>query len=356
MDRDVEGFLSVRPQSARHLVRSPAAARALKNPVHLPPAAETDPIQLNVEITSRCNLSCGHCARSRLKRPGKDMDRDAFCCLLDLMPNTLRVTLVGLGEPTLHPQVVDFVAIAARRGHRVGLVTNAMALDRTLSRQLIAAGVGSLAFSLDSVNADLLARVRPGSDLDRIVGNIEGFVQAAGGKIPTSVFTAVSRQTVGHLPELAGGVAGLGVDAWMLSDLNFQWNRSETLRDSWTPAHEETVGNAVKRAFSNSLPAVSVRGIEELGLATRYRDFLITSPRMLGRRSRAHRWCLSPWQTLPVNVDGSATVCDCRPRALLGNLFEHSFSDIWNGAPMQSHRRRMHSAAPPADCLACPRF
>lgn len=356
MDGEVEAFAVTRPHSAHHLVRSPAALRALRKPVNFTSAARTDPIHLNIEITSRCNLFCEHCARSHLKRPAKDMGREVFRYLLDLMPNTYKVTLVGLGEPTLHPQLVEFVASASRRGHRVGIVTNAMNLDRYLSRKLIAAGLCGLTFSLDSVDADLVHRVRQGSDIERIIENIEGFVQMAAGKVPTAVFTAVSQQTVRHLPELATLVSGLGVNAWMLSDLNFRWNQFQTLRENWTPVDQKTTGSALKLAFAKALPVLSVRGLEEIGLPRRFKDFLIISPVSLGRLSGTHRWCLSPWQTLPVDVDGNASICDCLPHVSLGNLLERGFSDIWNGTTMRSHRRLMRSASPPADCLACPRF
>lgn len=357
VDGDVAAFLSVRPHSTGHLVSSPASSRALGHPVRLEPVVETDPIQLNIEITSRCNLACRHCARSlHRSRPGKDMDAALFESLLDLLPNTFKVVLVGLGEPTLHPGLVDFVALAAQRGHRVGLVTNAMSLEKSLSRRLVSAGLGGLTVSLDSAEADLAAQARPGSDIGVIIANIKDFVQVAGGKFPTAVFTAVSAQTVHRLPSLAATVADLGIKAWMLTDLNFQWNQSESLWWNWTREHRQSIGRAVRLAFSHALPVLSVRGIEEVGLARRYGDFLITAPADLGRRSKTRKWCLSPWQTLPVDVEGNVTICDCRPHVSLGNLMDTSFAGIWNGDAMQSHRRAMCSEAPPADCLACPRF
>jgi len=91
-------------------------------------------------------------------------------------------------------------------------------------------------------------------------------------------------------------------------------------------------------------------------LTRRYADFLLTAPASLQSRSKSHRWCLSPWQTLPVDVDGNVTICDCRPQAMLGNLLEEPFTGIWNGTAMQTHRRLMRSQTPPADCLACPRY
>ncbi len=355
-DPNAARYLAANRPSSRHLLASPAASRVLNRTVHFGTVAATEPLQLNIEITSRCDLACGHCARSRKKGSGKDMDLKAFEYLLDLLPNTFKVTLVGLGEPTLHAQLPDFIHQASRRGHLVSLVTNAMQLEKNLSRQIIAAGIGSITFSLDSVDPEQVSRVRKNSDISRIIKNIRDFISIAGEKTPAAVFTAVSKHTAGRLPALAVAVAGLGVKAWMLSDLNFKWNQDSSLRQNWTRSYRRDVGLAIKEAFSRSLPVLSVRAIEELGLDRRYTDFLLTSPTNLQQRSESHTWCLSPWQTLPVDVDGNALACDCRPDMVLGNVLEAPFTAIWNGSLMRSLRRRMRSADPPADCLACPRF
>ena len=339
-----------------HLSRSPAALHLLGRPIPFASKTETDPLQINIEITSRCNLGCGHCARSVHKRSGKDMELSAFAYLLDLVPNSFKVVLVGLGEPTLHPQLPELVTLAAQRGHRVGLVTNAMSLDGNLGRQLIAAGLKAITFSLDSVDASVASRVRQGTDIDRIIHNIREFMGLAGNSISSAIFTALSTCTVPHLPELAGAVADLGVQAWMLSDMNFEWNRPISLWENWHPAIAGHIGRALHTAFTRHLPVLSVRGLEALAMEHCFKDFLLTLPAEVKRRAKSHQWCLSPWQTLPVDVDGNVAICDCQPHHIIGNLHEHAFSAIWNGPPMQRHRQGMRSQNPPEACLVCPRF
>jgi MoaA/NifB/PqqE/SkfB family radical SAM enzyme len=317
---------------------------------------KNDPIQLNIEITTHCNLACGHCARSFRSPAQKHMDPAQFEYILDLMPNTFKVVLVGLGEPTLHPQLVDMVALATRKGHRVGMVTNAMCLEKKLSRRLITAGLRFLTFSLDSVDATTVSRVRPGSHINRILKNIRAFMEIGGKTVQTAVFTAVSMDTVFDLPSLADAVAVLGVDAWMLSDLNFKSNQAKSQWKNWEKVNQKAIGDAIRLAFSRSLPVLSVYGLEALGLKHRYTDYLILRPAGLGQRAATHHGCQSPWQTLPLDVNSVATTCDCRPHASLGSLLSQPFSSIWNGDLMKEHRRRMRSQTPPEDCLGCPRF
>jgi radical SAM protein with 4Fe4S-binding SPASM domain len=320
--------------------------------------AEIEPVFANIEITTRCNLSCAHCARSFVKTPGEDMPLERFRQVLSLLPHAYRVTLVGLGEPLLHPRIADLVAEAASRGRRVGLVTNAMLLDRDQARALLAAGLHSIAFSIDAPDQELASEIRPGTDLERVIGNIRSFLEVMKETRPisTAVFTAVSTKTVPRLEELMDVIAGLGVHVLMMSDLNFEENQAKTL---WKNADAGTAGmvrKAVARAFSKKLPVLSVHGLEEFGLSARYDKFLLIPPDSLYQRSTKRRWCCSPWQTVPVNVRGDVTVCDCQPEAVAGNILSEPFSDIWNGEAMKRYRRQMQSPDPPKKCLLCPRF
>ncbi len=356
LEPGVQIYIETDPTRARHLSNSPAAMRAQGADFIFAPGIATDPIQLNIEITSRCNLTCHHCARARRRRSGKDMDLGVFEYLLDLMPNTYKVMMVGLGEPTLHPRVASFVAEATARGHHIGMVTNAMALDKALSKRLVRAGLRSITFSLDCVDDAMAAAVRGGSDVARIRANIDGFIDQSAGSIPAAVFSAVSANTIDHLPKVAEVVAQLGVKAWMVSDLNFEANRKASISKNWCDGFRDSIGRAIKTAYRHQVPILSVRGIEELGLTSRYHGFLLTSPAELGRRSVKHRWCLSPWQTLPVDVNGNVTFCDCQPEAVVGNLIKDGMSEIWNGRVMQARRRSMLSDRPPRACRICPRF
>jgi radical SAM protein with 4Fe4S-binding SPASM domain len=79
-------------------------------------------------------------------------------------------------------------------------------------------------------------------------------------------------------------------------------------------------------------------------------------PAQLYQRSATHTWCFSPWQTMPVDVEGNVTLCDCQPDYVIGNLFQSPFSEIWNGENFQRYRAAMLSQKPPEACKICPRF
>ena len=138
------------------------------------------------------------------------------------------------------------------------------------------------------------------------------------------------------MKDLIDRVSDLGVDVLMLSDINFKANLDHTLWQNKNDLLEETVKKAISYAFSKNLPVLSVHGLEEFGLEQRYNDFLMIPPGQLYQRSANHTWCFSPWQTIPIDVEGNITLCDCQPDFVIGNLFQNSFSDIWNGEALKN--------------------
>jgi MoaA/NifB/PqqE/SkfB family radical SAM enzyme len=94
----------------------------------------------------------------------------------------------GLWEPLLSPDVPALVAC----GREMGLVdammnTNALLLTRSLSKDLIEAGLTRLMVSMDAATGETYARMRPGSDFGNVTENVMGFLAeraAAGSRLP----------------------------------------------------------------------------------------------------------------------------------------------------------------------------
>jgi hypothetical protein len=82
-----------------------------------------------IEITSRCNLVCPYCINKGLKRDKVDMDQGTFLQALCWAKHFIEqgtqkeLNLAGIGESTIHPRFVEYVALArATVGDNVRLV------------------------------------------------------------------------------------------------------------------------------------------------------------------------------------------------------------------------------------------
>jgi len=338
------------------LDRNPSTLRLRGQSPGFPLEPSWEPLFANIEITTRCHLACPHCARARFSRPGEDMPLERFERILDLLPRARRITLVGLGETLLHPGLEALIAAAKARHRHIGIVTSGQFLTPERGAALVEAGLDAVAFSLDAVDPALVQRVRPGSDLQAILAHIRAFGAICRATRPVSraVFSAVSLDTAPHLEALAEVVTTLDVQAWMLSDLNFAANQDRALWNHTDDNLRRVITRAIKGAFSKGIPALTVRGLEALDLAHTYRDHLLVPPNPLFERSGSHAHCHSPWQTLPIAINGDVTLCDCQPEAVVGNLFRDPFTPLWQKG-WAEHRSRMLQE-PPEVCLGCPRF
>ncbi len=82
-----------------------------------------------IEVTNRCNLACGFCLPSR--RLKAFMTPGFFAAVLaQVRPYTEHVALHVLGEPLLHPDLGELLALCDRHRMRVNLTTNGTLLPQ----------------------------------------------------------------------------------------------------------------------------------------------------------------------------------------------------------------------------------
>ncbi len=147
------------------------------------------PLHVDIETTNACNLECPMCPRTHLVKTKNQrwspkgriglMDRGLYRRLIDqaAVGGAYSVKLNFLGEPLLHPEVIDQVAYAAGRGLWVMINTNAVRLSEDMSRGLLDAGLSDIFFSFDSPYKDVYERIRVGASFDRVVRNIQRFME-----------------------------------------------------------------------------------------------------------------------------------------------------------------------------------
>ncbi len=100
-------------------------------------------MKLQIEISTKCNLSCKHCVRSFCGIEEREMNVQTFKSIVDSF-DADRIILYGYGEPLLHEDLKDLLRIANARAETL-IVTNA-----TLNFKKIAEDVDILGVSINS--------------------------------------------------------------------------------------------------------------------------------------------------------------------------------------------------------------
>jgi MoaA/NifB/PqqE/SkfB family radical SAM enzyme len=110
------------------------------------------PIEAQLIITRRCNLSCGYC--TEYDHVSEFVPLATLRQRIDAL-HRLRVINVALlgGEPLMHPELADIIAYA-NRAAQVSLTTNGFLITEDLIQRCNAAGLANMEVSIDMLGAD----------------------------------------------------------------------------------------------------------------------------------------------------------------------------------------------------------
>ncbi len=98
-----------------------------------------------IEITSRCNLKCKYCAHPTMTRAKVDMTWDIFKRAIFLTKFCLehgyqgQLNLAGIGESTMHPEFIPFLAYARQelgKQQELVLATNGLLVDDAMAQAM----------------------------------------------------------------------------------------------------------------------------------------------------------------------------------------------------------------------------
>jgi radical SAM protein with 4Fe4S-binding SPASM domain len=330
------------------------------------PAAPALPSRLQIEITGACNLRCRMCLvryRPRLGRVEGAFPFERFVALLDELPDLEQITLQGLGEPLLHPDLVAMVADAKRRGLRVGFNTNGTLLTEANSEALVAAGTDWMHVSMDGATAATFEHIRDGAHFGQVLRNLRRLVAVRArlaSATPSIQLNAVlMRSNIHELDDLVRLAADVGVDRLWLQALSHDFSDTDGSDEAYVEirsfADRESVwaGGATRDARTAMDRARHLAG--RLGVALRLPQD--GPPDELAAGTGTDLPCDWPWTSAYVTHDGKVQPC-CMvmgdDRVVLGHIDDDGgLAGVWHGDAYRRFRFELASDRPPGVCRGC---
>ena len=266
-----------------------------------------------VEITNVCNLACDFCPGTT--REKRFLSPEEFRLIAErLRGHTRYLYFHVMGEPLLHPQLSQLLAIAHQLDFRVCITTNGTLLPRQAETLLSAPALHKVSVSLHSFEGN------GGGDMAEYLRGVWDFCTRAGQQ---GVLCALRLWNEG------------GADA----------RNGEILRFLSTAGGQDV----------ENLPADSVgnKRLSPVLFLESARKFDWPSP---DAAEGGVQFCHALRQQLAVLCDGTAVPCclDGEGRMALGNLLTQELTDILNTPRAQAIREGFSRRAPSEDlCRRC---
>ena len=114
----------------------------------------TSPALISWNVTLRCPLKCAHCYADAGEREAEGVlsTAEAFSVIDQIATAGKPVVILSGGEPLLREDIFAIARYGTERGLVMAMGTSGFLLDRATARRLAAAGVRSVAISLDSAD------------------------------------------------------------------------------------------------------------------------------------------------------------------------------------------------------------
>lgn len=318
---------------------------------------DTRPIHMTVGLTNYCNHKCPWCyinwAQAGKNRIGDETlikGLNASWRIVEAVAEAKEmglkaVTIVGDGEPLLHPRIAEILDAFGAMGLDIGIFSNlGKASEETL--QALVRHCFFIRASIDAASADVHQQTHGGGDFETVIANLSRLLEIRAAKRPPVIGVQfVTNQWNFHqLPEAARLYRDLGVD-YMSIKPAYKNVLSET-----HPTNEidnRLVFSLMKEAESFSTDSFKVYA--------KYPQF-VEVVEHLTNDARHYKKCLATPLSPYLDEDGNVEMCgNLKGRGFtLGNVNQSSFAEIWNSQRRQDCLSRIDLFACPSGCRLHP--
>ena len=295
------------------------------------------PRRLVLEMTSACNIRCKMCGRTAAEFTPTVFQKKWLSIFEPIADQIEEVTLLGWGEPTLHPEFSDFLAWAHSHGLRIFFCTNGTRL-KALTEDIFRYQVDLLTVSLDGADAETNNSIRCGADFDTILADVAGIAakkRELGVEYPYISFVmTLMESNFRSFPDYVRLAKRMGI---------------QEVKGVYLTVFDDIMGEESMEGRADELRIVydqaRVLG-EELGIAVKL-------PHLQGEDiagDAPHKDCYVGWRDFFLGSDGYIRSCMSTPVKLFRVGDYETFAEMWNSPEYQAFRASVNTQEM---CMAC---
>ena len=316
--------------------------------------AFTGPIHVQIDLTYKCNNNCIACWCNSPLLEEKELPEQTKkqTLPLSLVKNVLNelsamgtqeIYFSGGGEPFVHPQIMEILEYAKKKRFICYVNTNFTLLDKDKIKRIIDLGVDYLTVSVWAANPKTYAAAHPNKDektFTQIIENLK-FLNESKRKKPHiklyNVIFSLNYRELDAMINLAKETKSESIEFTLVDTIPGKTDKL-LLKPAQIKELQENANKISKRLDKNGCYA----GVELLGFdsflrrissasdliqATYDRNIIDSMPCYIG-------WCFG--RIMP---NGDVNACLKAHRIPVGNLYQESFRNIWNGRKQRDFRK-----------------
>ena len=304
-------------------------------------------LAFQIEPTSRCQLKCVMCPRTVFSDEwvSGDMPLAVYKKVSKYFHLVENVHLQGWGEPLLHPELPNMLAIAKAEHCKASLTTNGMLLTQNMSEELIKKRLDTIVISIAGAVRETHESIRCGSHFEQIIDNIRTLANLKlkmRSKTPKIALSFLMTKT--NIKELSEAVI-LAKDSGMNEFVatNLDYTPTEALDNL-----KAFSCNKADLEFQNYVDAARIRA-EKIKISFRFyplemEELIMCEMDPLRIVSLSFDGCVSPcvYMNLPKSSLIPRFFCGVRDsvqRVCFGSIAENDFMEIWKSEEYREFRK-----------------
>lgn len=298
--------------------------------------------QLFWESTLRCNVHCLHCGSDcSSSEVIPDMPAEDFLRVIDqsVTPHVDShkvLIIISGGEPLMRTDLAQVGAALKQRGYPWGMVTNGLALTEKRFKELMAAGLRSIAISFDGLELDHNWLRQHPLAFEGATRAIK--LAAATPSLTWDVVTCVNQRTIHQLDEMQKYLWSIGVRNWRLITIDPMGRAADNPELLLTPDQHRQLLDYIREKRKQGLHiSYSCEGFMP-DYELEVRDHLFH--------------CAAGVSVASILIDGSISACtSVRGKYYQGNIYKDDFWEVWeNGFELYRNRKWMKKLEPCNNC------
>ncbi len=295
-------------------------------------------IDLQFELTSRCNERCRHCYLP-VARLAKTLESDLVLDILDQMREmgTLSVSFSG-GEPMLHPDLPLFLRRARENDFSIAVLSNGTALTDNLANELAEARLAYIQFSVYSTipeEHDYITRI-PGSH----TLTMQAIEKLMARQVPVQISCPTMKSNYKNFKKVLQWGLGLGLKTY-----------TDYIMMARADCTDDNLAERLEKAEIEKLLKDIIEHDES------YRDALderidLINLQLPSLQQSGRSVCGVGRSTLCLGSNGYYFPCAGWQGMQLGNAYQQTLKDVWFESPKLTMLRKVTWDSFP-ECMVC---